>query len=142
MGHLVTASLLCVLLFIAACQRQQAASSVEPENANTLADEPAKRYAEILIELAVCIEDPDPVSALTRLRALLAQRRDELLTIVQQLHTHVSSLDDTERTHFVARHQEHTRSAMDRFARSQQDFRVRASQAQTLELSELLNTLR
>lgn len=134
--------LLCLLiglLGVACSTPQEPAKQVEE---NTPADQAATRFAGLLGEMAACLEESEPSQGLQRLRAIIEEHRSELAELGQRLQQQQVGMDEEQRSALLARHEEEVRLAMQRFARAQQSFRDRASSAQSVELSELLNTLR
>jgi len=94
-------------------------------------------------DLSVILEDKaaDPAKVLQDLRTYFQTHEATIRTSVENIDQNALSLSPSERAVYVEQHESQIREAMQRFANAQHAFQKSASQAQKVELNELMNGL-
>lgn len=97
----------------------------------------------VLHDLAAILESHQAQiePGLQALREYIVNHRQAVRDSVQAIEQTSQGLSGPARSEYVDEHEAEVRSAMERFARAQQAFRAAATEAQRVELSEILNSL-
>jgi len=146
MHCLVLVIVLCFGLAAACESGAENGSDGPPRMAASSVDgaEPEATLVFVLNGIAEILERhrDEPATGLDALRTFVDEHRSSLTVAVQAIDERAEDLSVAGRTEYVDRHEGEARAAMERFARAQQAFRERATEAQRVELSEILNVLR
>ena len=125
-----------------------ACSKEEPKKAQVVgleegSGDAAESYILFLNDLATIMDEnqQDPQEALTELRAYIAANRDQVEAAIGSMEQLNLSLSETARTEYQEKHAAALDEANQRFIKAQQRLRAAASEAQRIELTEVLNTL-
>lgn len=97
--------------------------------------------AAIFEEHAAAADGSRVEPGLQAVRDYLMMNREAVTQSVAAIESKSRGLSEPARTGYVEAHQAELRAAMERFARAQQAFRAVSSEAQRIELSEILNSL-
>ncbi len=127
------------------CEPPEAASPRPASLAGDPADQdPGKAVAVVLHDIADRLEEHthDPAAAIEAVRQYMTTQRPVIEKAVATIEQRTLTLSAEARSEYVEQHEVLVREAMTRFAHAQQAFRARASEAQKIELTELLNSLR
>lgn len=129
---------------LAACQDHPTSAEAPPQAGLPLDEGPAA-LIDLLNRLSAVMAQgqQDPAATISALQALLASEGERARAASQQIATQQAALtSDTARAHYAERHRVALQQALERFATAQQSFRAHLNEAQKIELSLVLRSLR